>query len=64
MTREDEDMIRFLCMRAATLMESAASTARWPHETKPELVEIVELMEQRTGSAARLLAAAIALVDE
>lgn len=63
MTRDDEDMIRFLCMRAAVLMESAASAARWPHESQSELLEIVELMERRTGSASRLLTAATALVD-
>jgi len=63
MTRDDEDMIRFLCMRAAILMENAASMARWLHESHSELLDIVETMERHASRVTKLIAAALALTE-
>ena len=63
MTRDDEDIIRGLCMRAAVLIEGTASMARWPHESTDDLIEIVETMKGRMEVAAKLAAAALALTD-
>lgn len=63
MTREDEEMVRYLSTRAAVFMNEAASMAAWPHESTSDLLDSLETMDRCGRTAAQLITAALALAD-
>lgn len=63
MTREDEDLIWHLCTRAARLLEDGTRGASAPPQHFEDVLDALELLSRRTGIAAKLVTAALALAD-
>ncbi|MDQ4418948.1 hypothetical protein OOT33_00610 [Sphingobium sp. DEHP117] len=63
MSADDEQLVLWLCMKAAAIMEDTLSIIRPPFDCQEDALIAVEALERRADAIAKLAAAAVALSE-
>ncbi|MCC6481555.1 MAG: hypothetical protein IT554_04005 [Sphingomonadaceae bacterium] len=63
MSADDEQLVLWLCMKAAAIMEDTLSIIRPPFDCHEDALNAVETLDRRADAIAKLAAAAVALSE-
>ncbi len=63
MSADDEQLMLWLCMKAAAIMEDTLSIIRPPFECAEEILNALEALKLRADAIAKLAAAAMAISE-
>ncbi|MBP6110960.1 MAG: hypothetical protein KA482_01090 [Sphingobium sp.] len=63
MSADDEQLVLWLCMKAAGIMEDTLSIIRPPFDCQEDALNAVEALERRSSAIAKLAAAAMVVYE-